>query len=689
MGIIPGPTTAPFSASALAAGLATSTGAAALDYRTAVSVKDPRYGARGDGLEFVAAGGMTATQTTLTVTGGTFTSADFGKRIVVFGAGAAGARLNSTISAVTSATQVTLAAAAGTTVAAATVAYGSDDTTAIQAAVNAASEVYVPPGIYFVTTWIKLKSNLRIYGAGAASVLYNDKSNATADLQACLLAGLGHPSAVSGGIWPGYALSALAAQDKSITFTTSSDAGNFVDGEIALVGDSGNVSGVLNSGQFVKIKSRSGAVMQINDAIVRAVASPKIYKITGTDSSTSTGYYAIENLIVEKLAFKGRAGIATKACFYNCLFRDLHFLDVHSAIGFINAGTRSKVETIRGEFSGRMLEVAQNSHNMIIRDIELQFKAIQGLQVGETQVQPINLGEQSTKIVLDRVNCKVDSNFTVANQLAQIKVYDLSVTDCDWYHGGTQNQECLSIPSSTATGYPYDLIQFVNCQFGVNSAKARIGIVGTSSTDAPKRIELRGGQLYGAPSSEALWFQFTQTAPRFDCQNNSGKALKVSSTATLPEQINQVTILQPGDFDLLSGTAALATWAGGRSKLWSMPSAADSTIYSMVPVPGWASLVKVELLLTNMGAGTGNILARLTWASIANAGAAGSGHANLDNTIAAPAQDVLQRSQLSAGLIVTGGGLLMLRLVRAGSVTATDTLGNAAGFIGLILTFSG
>ena len=72
----------------------------------------------------------------LTVSGASFTSGDVGKGITVTGAGGGGGNLVTTISAYTSATQVTLASNASTTLSSSTqnVIYGTDDTSAAQAA---------------------------------------------------------------------------------------------------------------------------------------------------------------------------------------------------------------------------------------------------------------------------------------------------------------------------------------------------------------------------------------------------------------------------------------------------------------------------------------------------------------------------------------------------------------------------
>jgi len=96
-----------------------------------------------------------------------WTSADIGKKIQVVGSGPGGATLTTTISGVQNQSTVTLAAAASTTVGAAVYAYGTDNTAAFQAAIDAAQanggiDLYVPPGQYFVPgqLWLPSIDNL-------------------------------------------------------------------------------------------------------------------------------------------------------------------------------------------------------------------------------------------------------------------------------------------------------------------------------------------------------------------------------------------------------------------------------------------------------------------------------------------------------------------------------------------------
>lgn len=135
---------------------ATGTGAVARSVASrlgeVISVKD--FGAVGDVIAVTGNTSITSSAAVLTVVGASFTANDVGKYIQVPGAGAAGATLVSTISAYTSATQVTLADNAGTTLSAVskTVTYYTDDTAAVQAAIDAAmssgKKLRVPPGVY-------------------------------------------------------------------------------------------------------------------------------------------------------------------------------------------------------------------------------------------------------------------------------------------------------------------------------------------------------------------------------------------------------------------------------------------------------------------------------------------------------------------------------------------------------------
>jgi len=97
------------------------------------------WGAKADVQTSTTGASITASTTTLTVSWASFTSDDVGKTVVVCGAGPSGAPLITTISAIIGGTQVTLAAAASTTVSNGKVAWGTDSTTALQACLDTIS----------------------------------------------------------------------------------------------------------------------------------------------------------------------------------------------------------------------------------------------------------------------------------------------------------------------------------------------------------------------------------------------------------------------------------------------------------------------------------------------------------------------------------------------------------------------
>lgn len=166
-----------------------STEARPLKDRFAEVINVKNRGAKGDGL----------TNTDGTITTGTpdftsataaFIAADAGKTILVIGAGAAGANLQTTILTFVSGTAVTLAANAGTTVLSANYVYGTDDSVALQAAIDQAESddvgiVFFPAGSYAHGTTLTVNKAVKLAGAGRGGE--HDQAAATPDYISRLL----------------------------------------------------------------------------------------------------------------------------------------------------------------------------------------------------------------------------------------------------------------------------------------------------------------------------------------------------------------------------------------------------------------------------------------------------------------------------------------------------------------------
>lgn len=133
------------------------------------------YGALADARELADAA-MTSGSATLTSATASFTAGDVGKKISVWGAGlthsgATGGTLNTTISAFTNSTTVTLSNNASSTVSGKTFSYGTSARTAFQAATDAAKNagggVVYCPGKYYLEAWVNASGNgVSFVGAG-------------------------------------------------------------------------------------------------------------------------------------------------------------------------------------------------------------------------------------------------------------------------------------------------------------------------------------------------------------------------------------------------------------------------------------------------------------------------------------------------------------------------------------------
>ncbi|MHA3054664.1 hypothetical protein E0H77_12485 [Acinetobacter sp. ANC 4633] len=137
-----------------------------------VSLQD--FGGKGDAISG-ADGAITSGAATFTSSSASFVSTDVGKAIEVNGAGSSGAPLLTTISAFNSATSVTLAVNASTTVSEATYTYGTDNTSAINSWLSAIQNGtgYIPYGKYMFTSALTLPNSFTsITGAGKYNSIF-------------------------------------------------------------------------------------------------------------------------------------------------------------------------------------------------------------------------------------------------------------------------------------------------------------------------------------------------------------------------------------------------------------------------------------------------------------------------------------------------------------------------------------
>jgi hypothetical protein len=137
---------------------------------TALNVKSAPYNAKGNGQTTLSSITITSGSPILTASFDSFTPSMVGQPILVQAAGAGGVDLYTTVLSYQSATQVTLATNALFTVTtdldATFVVGGTDDTAAIQAAINAAAAAIPPVGVYIPAGVYLISATLTFPGSG-------------------------------------------------------------------------------------------------------------------------------------------------------------------------------------------------------------------------------------------------------------------------------------------------------------------------------------------------------------------------------------------------------------------------------------------------------------------------------------------------------------------------------------------
>lgn len=389
----------------------------------------------------------------------------------------------------------------------------------------------LPDGAYKINEWIPMVSHRRLVGVGAASVIYNDKTNSDSQRRACFLPGLHHPTILDDQT--PYTLDAIDAGDYAVTCSISSEADSFDADELVIVGSATAISGVPRHAQLNKISSISSGTITLVDPIVESISDARIWKITGTDSSSGYDVYAVEDLTIENLGFKGRSALATKGAVFHGTFRNLHMLDTHIFFA-TNMLTHVLAENLTGQWSGRYLEFAMNSYHVTARNWDGQYRPPAGLQSGESMVFPIHLGERPHTITLDQIVCHVDDRHSTTDPLAQIKGSNITIRRSNWRNAGASGSIGVQIPDSPYAGFPYRNIVFEDCILAA-PGKGRVVDIGSGSVtdEMPDGVHFRGGELRESVTSEAIWFRGGRNLS-CSMDNRTGTAIKVSGGAQYP-----------------------------------------------------------------------------------------------------------------------------------------------------------
>lgn len=222
-----------------------------------------------------------------------------------------------------------------------------------------------------------------------------------------------------------------------------------------------------------------------------------------------------------------------------------------------------------------------------------------------------------------------------------------------------------------------------------NTAITHTLLDGAVHTDTSADTVTRGSLIYGnaTPAWDELVIGGANTVLRSDGTDASWGDI---SAAYISNRTRTFDILHARQFTLRAGTPDLALRGTNvRYHAWAFDAAATEGILAewWPPADYVSGAITVKILWTNLGAGAGDVVWQLHLISCGD-GETLNGSGTSDNdTVTAPAQDILDIYSHGISFTPTAGEMIEVIVTRVGTDVA-DTLGNDAGFVGLVIEYT-
>lgn len=493
----------------------------------------------------------------LTVTGASFALADVGKTISVYGAGAAGANLVTTISAYTSATQVTLAANASTSLAGVggVVSYGTDDSTAITnwaAAIVSGSDAVLPNSACLFNSAVAFPNvnYWTIRGTGEQSQLLYSGATTTGNIL------------TFGDMTNGASCSSKGMQIKNFramsntTMTSGSGVafGHLCETEIQNFRAGADLDGA-NSNWFNAVQFYGGNTIHMRGYSFRGSNIAEI--ISGDGSNQFTDMYQTQGKISHStvgLNIAGRVGGFT-----------IDQTDILLSVTNVLIDQSQQATANNQIFFGSGVAVDATSAAGVGFRISDAGGANSFLNLAGTWLASAVAGSGSQGVCL-----LIDSGSAFT-----IQASDLIVTNC--HNDGIQNNSTSSI-INISSGYFY-----LNTGYGINNtvANTNISVSGrfrsntAGDTNGVKSVlafdnglnaifsTVTGSVKLGASGSCGIWLGTAQMQPGDPAAGSAGCTYNAGSTTAPFQIVNAVQFQANGTTPTNTGTCAITTQSGG------------------------------------------------------------------------------------------------------------------------------
>lgn len=291
---------------------------------------------------------------------------------------------------------------------------GDDWAPAIERAQDAGSVIALQPGkTYEISRAIANVSN-RTWRLNQATI-YNPQTHGSPPKRSGFLLGNVHPAMFSysqqgtGGYLPCHDLDPVAAGAVTVALADPTARDGYSVGQFVVVR---HVSEISQSGgqfplyaQFNKVRQiDANGTIHLSDPVHEAIAVACLSPFGDTvDPFMGEPWALVENVVIEGGKVDGRSITGTRTGAYNCRLENLLGGENAALLLAVNAFVGCNVENVRGNVTGRLLEVKCYSQNS-------RFSRVRGVVTGPGNFSGIEIGEQSNRLVLDQCGATMASS---------------------------------------------------------------------------------------------------------------------------------------------------------------------------------------------------------------------------------------------------------------------------------------
>ena len=464
--------------------------------------------------------------------------------------------------------------------------------------------LWYPPGRYRLSTAILCQNNIRHIGASRrATILQNVAALATARLNDCFNIGAMSINVIDG--FTGYD-GTLSLDWRSITLTAGAGA-NFAVGEMAFLATTVTVPIASDTpaeqGFMVHISAKAGDVITFEAPLPETVATPRLYKFSGTDGSTTYPWHVGHHIEIGNFTF-AQGSVHCQGA-YGCYIHDLVIEACRNFIAW-NTVTHSITERIIATYWNRACEVKLFSSESLFKDIWAYWYDGTG---GATPTGPVSIGEMSQRLRFDNFNLITNQTASLVTYLGIQYSRILDFVDCNFFFGAPPAVNIIDLLDGLSAKTVVEFVNFVNCEVRLGNSTATRYLRTSDATPAnvPRFVNFTRCRFYGtvATPTSAVNLQGGDNIKLIDTTLESGSVTIAAACTNSFAGPSSLLALPAPTIGTLTNANATLTWLLSAPKqLLSVALTANRTLTLSATNAVVGAVFKITRAATSTGAFT-------------------------------------------------------------------------------------